>query len=464
METIKVAEFITEIEGDLISGRLGAKIDQVAIDSRKINGDELFFAIEGDRFDGHDFVKEAVAAGAKGVVIKESERERYDFSTDVVVIGVADTTQALQDLAAYYRSRFEITVIGVTGSTGKTTTKDLIASVLEEKFTVLKTEGNYNNEFGLPLTLFRLNSNCEVAVLELAMRSLGDIKQLCEIANPQLGVVTNVGLTHLECLGSQANIAAAKSELIDNLSDNGQAILNGDDDYVRPMGQQAGVKSLHYGYQDNNNLQVVQVNNLGASGIEFVVQWLDQTKKFKLPLLGEYNVYNSLAAIGVGLELGLKLTEIEEGLANPKLTAMRGEIKELEKNITLINDAYNANPTSMRSGLKLLADMRDEDGNLIAVVGDMLELGSKAKELHRKIGAVVIEREIDYLITVGDLAALIGQEAKRLGMSSQQVFICQDNEEASRELLQILQPDDTILLKASRGMKLEEIEARLLEE
>lgn len=464
MEIMTVDDFISEIDGRLISGNLEDEIRQISIDSRTVNSGELFFAIKGDRFDGHDFVKDALRAEAVGAVVDNEQVERYNnVDSDVVIIGVEDTTQALQDLAEYYRSLFDIPVIGVTGSTGKTTTKDLVASVLETKLKTLKTEGNYNNEFGLPLTLFRLDSTYEAVVVELAMRGLGDIETLCQIAQPQIGVVTNVGLTHLECLGSQENIAKAKSELVENLPSTGTAVLNGDDKYVRQMAAKTEAEILYYGRKNGNDLQASRIDNLGEAGLKFRVR--RQLEKFaiNLPLAGEYNVYNALAAVGVGLKIGLNIMEIQQGLAQPDLTGMRGEIKELKDNITLINDAYNANPTSMEAGLDLLVDIGTDEGRLIAVLGDMLELGSAAEEAHRRIGKKVITNKVDYLLTVGDLASLIGQEAKKLGMDNSRVLICDDNQEINQQLLQLIKPDDTILLKGSRGMKLEEVEEVLLE-
>jgi len=462
MEPIKVKEFLPAIEGELINGSLEIEVEEISIDSRTIDTGALFFAIKGERFDGHKFVNDALEAGAIGVVIESDKVSKYNFNADTIVIGVKDTATALQNLAKYYRSLFDVAVIGVTGSTGKTTTKDLIASVLNVKFNTMKTEGNYNNEFGLPLTLFRLNSNYEVLVLELAMRGLGEIEYLAKIAQPEIGVVTNVGLTHLECLGSQENIAEAKSELISNLPNEGKAILNGDDPYVRQMVNKTEADTLCYGFNVTNDLRVNNVKNLGKNGLEFKVQYHSEDFKVKLPLSGEYNIYNSLAAIGVGFQLGLDVEEIKSGLAKPEMTAMRGDIKDLGKNITLINDAYNANPTSMRAGLDLLVDVGQKDGNLIAVLGDMLELGKKAEEEHSKLANKVLDNNIDYLLTVGKLALLIGEGAKELGLAKERVFNYETNEEIVNQLLQLIQPGDTILIKGSRGMQLEEVEESLL--
>ncbi|MCK8823677.1 UDP-N-acetylmuramoyl-tripeptide--D-alanyl-D-alanine ligase [Fuchsiella alkaliacetigena] len=462
MESIKVKEFIIELNGNLINGNYNDQIQGVSIDSRTVDKEELFFAIPGDNFDGHDFVKEALGAGAKGVVIEAQRAVDYEFLNDELVIGVADTKQALQDLAKYYRSLFEIPIIGVTGSTGKTTTKDLIASVLATELKILKTKGNYNNEFGLPLTLFRLDSSHQAAVVEMAMRGLGEIEQLAEIAQPELGVITNIGLSHLECLGSLENIALAKSELVKALPKHGCAVLNGDDQYLRRMAVQSEAEVFYYGYEVDNELQVKEVQDLGMAGLEFVVEFAKEEFKLELPLSGEYNVYNSLAAIGVALQLGLSMDSIKKGLAKPKLTEMRGDIKELAAGITLINDAYNANPTSMRAGLQLLNSLAKEDGRSIAVLGDMLELGPVAEEAHRQLAEDILARKVDYLFTVGDLAALIAQEAKEIGLAADKVFRCSNNREIVTYLLQLLEANDTILLKGSRGMSLEEVETSLL--
>jgi UDP-N-acetylmuramoyl-tripeptide--D-alanyl-D-alanine ligase len=462
VEPIKIKEFLSEIDGELINGDLEKEIKEVSIDSRTINKGELFFAIKGDRFDGHNFVMDAIDSEASGVVIESDRVGEYDFKNDIIVIGVEDTTKALQDLAKYYRNLFNIPFVGVTGSTGKTTTKDLIASVLNIKFKTLKTEGNYNNEFGLPLTLFRLDSSHEVGVVELAMRGLGEIEYLTQIAQPEIGVITNVGLTHLELLGTQENIAKAKSELLTALPTSGKAILNGDDQYVREMAARTEAEVIYYGYEDINDLQAIDLKNLGEDGLNFTVKCPRDSLEIRLALPGEHNVYNALAAVGVGLELGLDIEEIKKGLAHLELTEMRGDIKKLNSGATVINDAYNANPTSMKAGLNLLASMRQDEGRLFAVLGDMLELGSVAKEAHLKIANDLIKNNIDYLLTVGKLALLIAQEAKNLGLSEDQVFICESNQEIIDQLLQLIEANDTILLKGSRGMKLEEVEEALL--
>ncbi|MGM0501661.1 MAG: UDP-N-acetylmuramoyl-tripeptide--D-alanyl-D-alanine ligase, partial [Bacillota bacterium] len=368
---------------------------------------------------------------------------------------VEDTTRALQDLAAYYLRQFAVSVIAVTGSTGKTTTKDLTAAAVGQKYKTLKTQGNFNNEIGLPLTLLRLDNSYQVVVLEMGMRGLGEIKRLTEIAPPDIAIVTNVGKTHIELLGSVDNIAQAKSELIAGLTKAGTAILNADDQRVKNMAQLTTADVIEYGIENNANLQGQKIKTLVNDRISFQAETEQGQQEITLAVPGEYNVYNALAAIAAALELGLELTEIKIGLATAELTEKRNQIIKTGQGIKIINDTYNANPTSTTAGLKTLAQIAA--GRTIAVLGDMLELGVVAQEEHYNLGEIVVQQEIDYLITIGDLAAEIARGAQEQGLNANQIFKTTDKSEAITKLKKLIAAGDTILVKASRGMELEEV-------
>ena len=450
MEPLSIKQIATAVAGE-INSKENFKINNISTDTRQLKAGDLFIALIGDNFDAHDFVEQAFAKGAKIAIVEQGR----DYDLDQPLIKVEDTTRALQDLAAYYLRQFSLPVIAVTGSTGKTTTKDLIAAVLEQKYKTLKTQGNFNNEIGLPLTLLKLDSSYQAVVLEMGMRGLGEIKRLTEIALPDIGVVTNVGKTHIELLGSVDNIAQAKAELIQSLGSSGAAVLNADDQRVANMKELTAAQIIQYGINHSADLEGQQIKTLVDDRVSFELVSGTETIEITLPMPGEYNVYNALAAGAVGLELDLNLADIKAGLARASLTEKRNQIITTEQGIKIINDTYNANPTSVKAGLKTLDQIAS--GRKIAVLGDMLELGSVAKNEHYKLGAEIINQGIDYLITIGDLAEEIALGAKYEGIAKEKVFIFDDKVEAINKIKQLIKADDTILVKASRGMKLEEI-------
>ena len=451
MEPLSITEIANAVRGEVNSG-VSLTIDSVSTDTRKLEAGDLFIALIGENFDAHDFLEQAFANGAKAAIV-EAGRE---YQLDQPLIKVANTTKALQELAAYYLQQFSLTVVAVTGSTGKTTTKDFIASVVRQRYKTLKTKGNFNNEIGLPLTLLRLDDSYQAVVLEMGMRGLGEIKRLTEIAPPDIGVVTNVGKTHIELLGSIDNIAQAKSELIQSLDSTGTAVLNADDERVRNMEQVTTAEIMTYGVNNKADVTANQIATLAAEDkVSFELNLATENTFITLPMPGEYNVYNALAAAAVALKLGLDLKEIKRGLTTVKLTAQRNQLLQTDDGIQIINDTYNANPTSVRAGLKTLHQIAS--GRKIAVLGDMLELGAVAEKEHYELGAVIVAEEIDYLLTVGDLAAEIATGAQDNGLDKSKIFTYNNKEGAKDKLEELMAVDDTILVKASRGMKLEEI-------
>jgi UDP-N-acetylmuramoyl-tripeptide--D-alanyl-D-alanine ligase len=428
------------------------KFCDIVTDTRFVKKGVLFVALTGEKFDGHDFLQAAIENGAAGVLVsrKYSEAELRDLP--VTVIQAADTLTAYQLLAKVYRRRFSIPVIAITGSNGKTTTKDFTAAVLSAKFNVLKTEANFNNEIGLPKTLLQLKANHQAAVVEMGMRGFGQIAELAEIAQPTIGIVTNVGETHMELLGSLANIAKAKAELVEHLDESSVVILNADNPFVAAMQTKVKGKCVTFGIEKISDLRAGHIKTVHKNCTEFDCTFKGKTDSFVLPIVGRHNVYNVLAALAVGFTLGLSAVEMQKGLTGFAATKMRFEIQQVGL-YQVINDAYNASPMSMKAALETLAEVAEK--RKIAVLGDMLELGSVSVEAHKNIGKLVADQKIDALITFGDMAAHIAQEARTAGVKL--VYTCNSHAEAGKVLNEILQPDDTILFKGSRGMQMEKI-------
>ncbi|MCL6610763.1 MAG: UDP-N-acetylmuramoyl-tripeptide--D-alanyl-D-alanine ligase [Peptococcaceae bacterium] len=422
----------------------------VCTDSRAVKEGDLFVALRGERFDGHEFAARAVQSGARGVV---ADRPVEGLPPGIPVFLVRDTLGALQDLARYNRQRSGAPVVGVTGSSGKTSTKDLVYSVLSARYRTLKTEGNLNNEVGVPLTLLRLDEGHQAAVVEMAMRGMGEIDLLARIALPDGAVITNIGEAHFELLGSVDNIARAKGEILDHVPDRGFAVLHGGSPYIRREAARCRGRVIFYGEDPGLDLYARDITP-GAGGNRFVAVFRGRAEEFFVPLPGRHNVINSLAAIAVGRELGLEFPEIRDGLSAANLSAMRLELSQWN-GVKIINDSYNANPASTRAAVQVLAEMAGESRK-IAVLGDMLELGDKSESAHREVGRAVCNAGVDLLAAVGDRARHIGLGAREAGLSPGRIHYYRTAREAAGELKKFLRPGDVVLVKGSRGMKMEE--------
>lgn len=459
---------VTTSEGQGHPAHRGVTFSEVVIDSREVRPGALFVALPGEHTDGHLFVSQALVNGAAGALIHQDialnpqpavadVRKPFDPAllaslAGPVLIRVDDTLTALQRIAAGWRTRFPVRTIGITGSIGKTTTKETVAAVLSERYNTLKSEGNLNNEIGLPLTLLRLRPEHERVVLEMGMYARGEIAQLATIARPHVGVVTNVGPSHLERLGSLEAIAEAKAELVEALPPEGTAILNADDPLVMAMADRTPATVLTYGLTPGADLWADQVDSLGLDGISFRLHHQGETLHIKVPMLGRHSVHTALAAAAVGLTEQLSWQEILDGLQKP-----RGELRLVVvpgiNGSTILDDTYNASPDSTLAALNLLDDL---NGRKVAVLGDMRELGAYEAEGHEKVG-VRAAAVLDRLITVGELGRMIGEAALTAGMSPAAVYFAQDNAEAIDALRKILQPGDTVLIKGSRALQMEEI-------
>jgi UDP-N-acetylmuramoyl-tripeptide--D-alanyl-D-alanine ligase len=439
----KIAEFVSA-EGDF---RRDEVAQAYSIDSRTVGAGQLFFAVKGERLDGHDFVEQALEKGAAAAVVRKDQAARYPLQTRL--LAVDDTLVALQTLATAVRKLLGKPLIAVTGSAGKTTTKEAIAHVLSARFRVLKSEGNFNNHFGLPLMLLKLEPEYDVAVIEMGMSHAGEIQALAKIAQPEIGVVTNVAPVHLEFFDSVAGIARAKYELIESLPAGGTAVLNADDEYVSQFGRDFKGRVVTYGTGATADVRAENIVSKGSEGSEFDVVIGAAREPAKLHLVGEHNILNALAAIAVGVERGLIPSEAVGALATLMPSDKRGQVLQLG-NITVIDDCYNCNPKALAAMIDSLAAMPAQ--RRIAVVGAMLELGPTGEQLHRQAGKHIAEKKIDVLVGVRGSAQAMVEAAQQAGIRAE--FVATP-EEAGEWLAREARPGDVVLLKASRGVKLE---------
>lgn len=422
------------------------RITRVSIDSRDVDENTLFFAIKGERFDGHDFINDVAEKGVGAIVSHKK------INANAPVILVEDTKKALLDFASYYRHSFDnLVVIGLTGSVGKTTTKEMTACVMSQKYKTLKTEGNFNNEIGMPRTIFRLDSSYECAVLEMGMDGFGQISELTNSAHPDCGIITNIGVSHIENLGSRDGILKAKLEILEGMKKGSSLFVNGDNDKLRDLVSNE-YKIVKFGI-DNEKCDYLATDIKEKDySTEFVVRWENHSQKVIIPTVGIHNVYDALSAFAVGIHYGISPESISEGLTDYTPSGMRQRIKEIN-GITVIEDCYNASPDSQKAGLNTLCKVAN--GRKIAVLGDMLELGNYTETAHRTVGEYAAECRIDELYTFGKSSEYIADSAKKCGLKN--AFSFTDKSEITKALLNDLKKGDTVLFKASRGMKLEEI-------
>lgn len=442
----------------------------VSIDTRRISSGQLFVPLAGERSDGHDHIEAAIAAGAVASLWERSKP--LPSGVEIPLIIVEDAVAALQALAAGYLERLQAKVVGITGSNGKTTTKDLVAAVLATKFVVHKTEGNYNNHLGLPLTILNAPVDTDVLVLEMGMSERGEISFLSKLAKPDVTVITNVGESHLLQLGSRRNIARAKLEIVEGMKAGGTLVYYGEEPLLREelavimQGKSEsifpdGLQLLTYGETESCDL-IAQEIKLTDASTSFTVNESAQSEQqttYELPIPGRHNAVNALAAIAIGRILGLSDVEIATGLQAVKLTSMRIERSRANNGAVILNDAYNASPTSVKAAIELVAELKGYHRKWI-VLGDMLELGPDEEQFHRDIGAALQPSKADRVLLYGSLSIHTANEASgKYAPECVQHFT--EKQELTTLLLQELEPEDLVLVKASRGMKMEEVVAAL---
>lgn len=452
MINITLKQLAEWISCDIDDQYLAHEIKGVTIDSRAIEKDMLFIPFKGENVDGHRFVAQALKDGAGAAFYQKGTP--IDEDIEGPIIWVDDTLKALQQLAQAYLQEVNPKVVAVTGSNGKTTTKDMIESVLHTEFKVKKTQGNYNNEIGLPLTILDLDKDTEVSILEMGMSGFHEIELLSKIAQPDIAIITNIGESHMQDLGSREGIAQAKSEITIGLKDNGTFIYDGDEPLLTPHVEKVhNAKLISVGLQESNDL-VCEVNDMETEGIAFTI---NHDKSYELPILGIHNMKNATIAIAVGQQLGLSYETIYRNIKHVTLTGMRMEQHQLDNDITVINDAYNASPTSMKAAIDTLSDMT---GRNILILADVLELGDNSQTMHEDVGEYLNNKHIDVLYTFGEQAQYIYQKGQAYVECAQHYT---DKQELISQLQGELQANDNILVKGSRGMKLEEIVDALVE-
>jgi len=441
-------------------------ISGAVIDSRDVVSGNMFIAIPGENVDGHDFIEDAFKRGASFTLIDRDVRSNYkildlraglqaDQLTNLeppLCLRVDNTVTAMQQIARFWRGQLDLRVIGITGSVGKSTTKEVVAEGLRQRYHTLKNPGNLNNEIGLPLTILNLTPEHERAVLEMGFYVPGEIAFLCDIAKPQVGVVTNIGTVHAERAGSQEAIAQGKSELVQALDEDGVAILNFDDPWVRKMEEKTRAKVFFYGLSPDSDLWADSVESLGLNGIRFHLHYKNESLHVNIPLIGRHSVHTALRATAVGLVEGLTWQEIFNGL-NQEGTQLRLVVVRSRTGALILDDTYNASPESMLAALNLLEEL---EGRKIAVLGDMLELGQYERQGHEMIGARVA-RVADILLTLGQLAHMIAASARRLGMRKNNILEFEELEPVVEWLEKSLSDKDAVLIKGSHGLRMDRI-------
>lgn len=456
-------DFAAIVPNSKIVGDKNTPWQHISIDSRTIKEGNLFLALVGEQYDGHHFIKEACAKGACAVVLEKAFfQEHQSLATELKqpLLLVDNTLSALQLWAHYYHSLFKPLTICITGSNGKTTTKEMIVQLLSSKYHVLKSEGNYNNEIGVPLTILNLDSDHDVLVIEMAAQKLGEIKELTDIARPDIAVITNIGEAHIGLFKNKKNIVQAKSELLVALKDKGTAILNRDDSYFDFLLSclSAHNEVISFGFHPEAQVRAINFWQKNEKELHFELIVDGDHFQVFLPLLGRFNVANALAAIAVGIKMKVPLREILENIANFKGTELHMEYMLLDRGITLIQDFYNANPTATREALQSVASI-SEGRHKIAVLGDMLELGHDSVYYHKEIGRVVASLSYDILIAYGEFGVSIAEGAREQGMNEDQVYYFGKEEEDKLVtcLIKLVPENSIILLKGSRKMQMENI-------
>lgn len=463
MKEIRVLDIIRECNGTLLCGDENIVCENFSKDTRTINEGDVYLGIKGETFNGSLLYKEAFNKGASVCIVDDVEITEEDISeySNKTIVKVENTVKALQDLAKYKRSLYDIPVIGITGSVGKTSTKDIIASVVGMKYNVLKTEGNLNNEIGMPMTILKLKDHTAM-VLEMGTDKFGDLSLLTDIAKPTICVFTIIGTSHIANFGSRENILKGKLEMLEGISHDKVIVMNNDNDLLNNWLKENKEDYLNNGYNvftygiDNVSDYMASNIILEEFGSKYNINIDGENTLVEIPVGGVHFVYNSLASIAIGKHLNISTDKILEGIKNFELTKMRMDIEKLDNNLLLINDTYNASYDSMKSGIEYLSKLNNK--TKIAILGDMLELGEYSEKLHRKVGKCVFDNSIDILITSGNEAKYIVDEAIKCGMNKDNIFVCNTNKNVCECIKSNIDLNDAaVLVKASRGIRLEEI-------
>ncbi len=458
MNNIKVSDILKATGGKLIQGNSELLINGISTDTRSIKQGEIFFALEGENYDGHKFVEQAIHNGAAGAVISSGKKAAYSFHNGFkkcALLEVADTLTALGELAKFYRNSLPASFIAVTGSNGKTTTKDMAYHVLRNFKSVSRSRKSFNNLIGVPLTIFETETAHDFCIVEMGTNAPGEIKRLSEIIFPDFAILTNISNAHLEGLENIEGVASAKSEFIENMAEDGTLITNADDDWCNQIADRFNGKVISFGFNQSADIKASNVKR-NDSGFVFTV---NDSLTVNLPVFGKHNIYNALAVIAMCDTVGVGIEVICDKFMDFKLPPMRME-KQICGGIVVVNDGYNSNPSSMSSALDEFSQLITS-GRKVLICGDMLELGNYAERLHKEVGAKVANANIDVLWTVGPLSRFVAEEAIANGMPRENILSCETSEEMCSFVASQLKKDDTVLIKGSRRVKLESVSRQI---
>jgi UDP-N-acetylmuramoyl-tripeptide--D-alanyl-D-alanine ligase len=454
---VTLKEIIAAIKGDLISGPRDLFIEGLSTDTREIKKGDLFIALKGERYDGHDFVKLAIDKGAAGIVLRKDSKPEIPKAKNPALITVTDTLHALGDLAGWWRHQQRVRVTAITGSAGKTTTKEMTAGILEIGASTLKNEGNFNNLVGLPLTLLMLKKDHRKTVLEMGMNRPGEIARLTEIADPDIGVITNVGRAHLEGVGDIRGVARAKVELLEKISADSQVLLNGDDDLLMEVAKPFPKIVSTYGFGAGNHIKAENISNLGHEGSSFELQHEGGSFILRVKVPGMLNVRNALAASAIALHMETPVDHIVQGLKSFKGIKGRFMQTKLPSGALLVDDTYNSNPTSLKAALNALKDLKTGGERVLVGLGEMMELGHETVPAHFEAGGMVAEIGADFFTAMGEHAKEMIKGALEKGLPSKRALLVETHEEMAQALRDMMAEGDLILLKGSRKAGLEKV-------
>ncbi len=459
---LTVREILNCTRGTLIQGSEELSVSGISTDTRTLDKGNLFVALQGENFDGHNFIENAVERGAVSVLGVSSKLEKYKDRLSVALIGVDDSLHALGDIANFWRTRHEVRVIAITGSNGKTSTKEMIAALVGRKYRTLRNVMNLNNLVGVPLTLFNLRREHKIAVIEMGMNRPGEIARLAEIAEPDYGLITNVQPAHLEGLRSLKGIQKAKGELFSGVKENGVLFVNLDDPLIVELAEKTEKHKVTFGESPEADVFLTGIISQDVEGSRFRVRFENKETELFLPVLGKHQIKNALAAAAVAWKVGVPLEEIKEGLATHRPVKQRMEVKKLRKDIFILDDSYNANPSSVSAALETVAEI-GKKGRFFAVLGAMLELGPESPRYHRLIGEKVARLGYRGLLSLGELGREIIKGARGAGMPVEYLYLGQNHADVATRLLEWLQPGDWVLVKGSRGFRMELVIEKLIE-
>jgi len=457
MRRTTISQIEKAVSGKLLQGNAGSVVTGVSIDSRRVSKNDIFFALIGENHDAHDFIPDAIANGVSSVVV--SRENAGSFEKNINVILVEDTTKALQSLAKCYAADLGIKKIGITGSTGKTTTKDILYHIFSEKYKTGKTAGNYNNHIGLPLTILSFDETIEVGILEMGVEAIGEMNVLADIARPNISILTNIGLAHVETFGGRENIFKGKMEIVNYLGKEGLLIVNEESDFLSRDNVLGEYRVATIGLSGKSDYILSDITESDSGSIEFVLEHMKISKRFKLDIPGRHNAFNASLAIAAAMDMGISMDEAAEGLKKVQLTEKRLNIQGKD-GIKVIDDTYNASPDSMKAALGVLVATKGM--RKVAILGDMLELGEQSYLYHEQIGECAAQNNIDLLITVGDAAKHIHEKASSL-MGENKTIYYASRKKLESDIKKLITPGDVILVKGSRGMAMENVVKKIFE-